>query len=176
MLIHHRAIATPPPGAPPLTLRNRIMTFLANREDHGSAVIEIALTMPLLLLMFTGITAFGLTISNYQMLLHGTLVGTQALAISRGQSLDPCATAAGALYLAVPNLSDSKLTFTFVINGTTFNGPTCSSSSTSTGAAGDMVQDGTASMTVTYPCSLQVYKANNFPNCTLTASSTELIQ
>jgi hypothetical protein len=77
------------------------------------------------------------------------------------------------------------LTFTLVINGTTYVGTkgaglTCSSTSLSSGASnvlGHAFMD-PVTVTITYPCELMTkfYGTNNYLNCTLTASMTEVVQ
>ena len=155
---------------------NRVPRWRWLRDDHGQAAVELALCLPVLLLVVTGITAFGLVLVNDQVLNNATSVGAQQLAISRGQTTDPCATLVSAVEAAAPNLKPANLTFAFVLNGVSYSGTSCSSASTSTGAAGNLVQGKSAQVTVTYPCSLAVYKANYAPNCSLQAQATELVQ
>ncbi len=139
-------------------------------------MVEMALTLPILLLVVTGITTFGVAITNYVQLTEATNVGGRALAISRNEVLDPCATAASAVQNAAPLLKAANLTYTFVLNGASFSGSTCSSSSVNSGAAGDLVQGQPATITVTYPCALKVYGVNYAPSCILMAKTTELVQ
>ena len=68
------------------------------------------------------------------------------------------------------------MTFKLVLNGNTYTGTSCSSSSSTTGAAGNLVQAKAAQVTVTYPCNLAVYGRNYFPGCTFTAQTTEIVQ
>jgi Flp pilus assembly protein TadG len=150
-------------------------TRLSSGEE-GQSLIEFALCLPVLFLLMTGIFAFGITIGNYVTLTNGTNAAAMQLGISRGQTLDPCAIVSAAVYAAAPSLKQSSLTFAYVLNGTSYSGTTCSSASTTTGAAGNLVQGKTAQVTVTYPCSLKLYNANYFPNCVLTSKTTELVQ
>ena len=136
----------------------------------------MALALPVLLLVVTGILTFGLAYNNYVELTEATNVGARALAISRGATTDPCATAAQAVIAAAPLLVAANLTFSFQLNGTSYTGSSCNSSSSTTGAAGNLVQGGNAVVTVNYPCSLAVYGANYAPNCSLQAQITELVQ
>jgi Flp pilus assembly protein TadG len=145
-------------------------------KEQGQAMVEVALVLPILLLVLTGIFALGLAFNNYLILTEATNVGARALAISRGSTTDPCATTSSAVIAAAPLLVAANLTFTFGLNGTTYSGTSCSSGSTTTGAAANLVQGGNALVTVTYPCSLAVYGANYAPSCVLQAQITELIQ
>ena len=144
--------------------------------QQAQSIVEFALTLPILLLVVTGITTFGVAITNYVQLTESTNVGGRALAISRNEVLDPCATAASAVQGAAPSLSAASLNYTFVLNGAQFKGSTCASPNTNSGPAGNLVQGQPATITVTYPCVLKVYGVNYAPNCMLTAQTTELVQ
>ena len=149
---------------------------LLHGADEASSIIELAVSLPVLLLVVTGILSFGLAINNYITLTDATNVGARQLAISRGQTTDPCALTASAVYAAAPVLKQSNFTFSFVFNGTAYSGASCSSLSTTTGAAGNLVQGGTALVTVSYPCTLKAYGANFAPTCNLQAQTAELVQ
>jgi Flp pilus assembly protein TadG len=146
------------------------------RNEEGQAMIEMALALPVLLLVLTGILTFGLAFNNYVLLTEATSIGARTLAISRGATTDPCATASSAVIAAAPLLTPASLSFSFVLNGASYTGTSCSSGSSTTGAAANLVQGANAVVTVTYPCSLAVYGANYAPHCSLQAQMTELIQ
>ena len=48
-------------------------------------MVEMALVLPVLLLVVTGILTFGLAFNNYLLLTEATSVGARTLAISRGK-------------------------------------------------------------------------------------------
>jgi Flp pilus assembly protein TadG len=146
------------------------------RNEEGQAMVEMALALPVLLLVLTGILTFGLAFNNYVLLTEATSIGARTLAISRGATTDPCATASSAVIAAAPLLTPASLSFSFVLNGASYTGTSCSSGSSTTGAAANLVQGSNAIVTVTYPCSLAVYGANYAPHCSLQAQMTELIQ
>jgi Flp pilus assembly protein TadG len=154
----------------------RTWRLFGREEDEGSSLIEFALTLPVLLLVVTGTMTFGIAMNNYLSLTQATGVGARAIAIGRGQTLDPCSTGSSAFITSAPTLNSSKLTFSYVFNGVAYSGTTCSSSSTTTGAAGNLVQGQPAVMTVTYPCSLIAYNKNFVPVCNLQAQLTEVVQ
>jgi Flp pilus assembly protein TadG len=147
-----------------------------SKEEKGQSLVEFAVCLPPMFLLITGIFVFGMFVANYVTLTNAVSVAAMQLAISRSQTLDPCATASAAVYAAAPSLNQSQLTFTFSLNGNQYSGTTCSSTSYTTGAPGNLVQGKTAQITVTYPCSLHVYNQNNFSGCTLTARTAELVQ
>jgi Flp pilus assembly protein TadG len=139
-------------------------------------MLEMALCMPVLLLVVTGIFTFGIMLDNDLILTNAVTIGAQQLAINRGQTTNPCAVVVAAVNAATPTLMHGNYGFSIVLNGTTYPGTTCSSSSTTTGAAGNMVQGTAAQVTVTYPCSMAVYGGNLAPSCSLKAQTTELVQ
>jgi Flp pilus assembly protein TadG len=168
------------PG-PVLKATSRLL-YVANnarrraRNEEGQAMVEMALALPVLLLVLTGILTFGLAFNNYVLLTEATSIGARTLAISRGATTDPCATASSAVIAAAPLLTPASLSFSFVLNGSSYTGTSCSSGSSTTGAAANLVQGANAIVTVTYPCSLAVYGANYAPHCSLQAQMTELVQ
>jgi Flp pilus assembly protein TadG len=154
--------------------------------EDGSSLIEFALCLPPLLLLMTGIFAFGIAVANYVQLTNACSAGAMQLSIMRNNltsPYDPCATAVSAVEGAAPSLTAGSMKFVVVLNGTTYptsGTPTaslsCTSTSNNAGAAANLVASKPITVTVTYPCNLTVYKANNFPSCVLTAQSSELVQ
>lgn len=180
--IHHDAVVFNPKQetrVAGLLRRVRVRTG----SETGQAIVEMALAVPILLLLVTGIATFGITFANYLSLADAVGIGGRQLAISRANTTNPCSLVASTVQAALPNgMVAGNLTFTYVLNGSTF-GPytgvaasTCSSSSNTTGAAGDLVEGKNAQVIVTYPCSLSVYGHNIAPTCNLTSQVTELVQ
>jgi Flp pilus assembly protein TadG len=158
----------------------RLLTRL-HAGSEGGALVEFALCLPALLLILTGIASFGFALNNYLELTNAVQIGGEQLAIARDNTTDPCNTIASAVYKAAPYLKQSSISLTTVIYtsstaSASYPGATCSSSSTSTGAAGNLTQGQAAQVTATYPCSLSVYGANIIPGCTLHAQITEIVQ
>jgi len=154
----------------PMTPETRVRRPWSKRvKARGQSLIEFTLVMPLLLLVTTGMVSFGLALHNDLLLTNAVNTGAQLLAFSRGQTTDPCATAATAINNAAPSLS-SGISLTFVINGTTY-----SSTTSCTSAASNMVQGATAQVTGTYPCVIAIVGAN-YPSCTLRSQVSEYIQ
>jgi Flp pilus assembly protein TadG len=149
-----------------------MMVERQSSEEEGQALLEFAVSLPILLVVVTGILAFGLVLNNYVILTNATDNGARALSISRGQTTDPCATTVNAVYTAAPILRQSGYTFAITLNGTKYTGTSCNSSA----AVANMVQGAQAQVTVTYPCSLAMYGMNAAPTCMLQAQTTEIIQ
>jgi Flp pilus assembly protein TadG len=146
-------------------------------DESGQSLVEFAMVLPAFLLVVTGIFAFGVAFTNWLVLTDATSLGGRTVSISRGNTLDPCATASNAVAGAAPGLTTSSITYTYLINGTPYTGTSCSSSSTTTGAAGNLVQGGSLVLTTSYPCQISVFGNKNLiANCTMKASVKELVQ
>ena len=158
------------------SIRERARAILSRDEDHGGSLVEFAFTLPPLLMVAVGIWVVGYAMNNDLVLTNATTVAARQLSISRGQTLDPCATAVTALTAAAPTLTASKLTYSYVFNGTSYSGTSCSSTTYTTGAPSNLVQGQMAQITVTYPCVLKGYGANYAPTCNLQAQMAELVQ
>lgn len=157
------------------SLRGAIRAAVRSHEE-GNSLVEFALVFPILMLIVTAIFTFGIAFNNYMTLTDAVGIAGRQLAISSGQTLDPCATAASAVYKAAPLLSQSNLTLSLTINGVAYSGATCASSSQSTGAPSNLQSGNDATITVTYPCNLTIWGKNYAPSCTLSSSTTEKVQ
>lgn len=159
------------------------------RGEGGQALLEFAFLLPVLLLILFGVIVFGMALNNYLELTNGATAGAQALAISRGQALDPCATVTAPFYAAAYNLTQANVKFTITISpppggsGSTYvlasdvANPTCAAPNNGSPPATDLTQGATATVKVTYPCNLNFFGFNFAPpTCTLTAQTAESIQ
>jgi Flp pilus assembly protein TadG len=158
-------------------------------DERGQALLEFAYLLPILLILLLGMIAFGITMNNYLEMTNGVTGGAQALAVSRGQTLNPCTTVSSPVFAATPNLTQGNLMFTITIgpapggSGSSFTlasntaNPTCGAANTSSAPASDLTQGAMATVKVTYPCNLKVFGVNFAPSgCTLTAQTAESIQ
>jgi len=138
----------------------------------------MALVLPILMLVLTGIFSFGIAMANYMQLTEAVDVGGRQLAISRGMGGDICAAAVTAIQNAAPSLNPANMTFTIVLNGDNVGGTTCNTAAAiaDMAAAVKATPPGSAQVTVTYPCNLAIYGRNLVPSCHLTAQTTELVQ
>lgn len=161
---------------------SRKLTQRHARGERGNALVEFAIVLPLFMLLVTGMATFGIALNQYLELNDAVAIGAQDLATQRANTTDPCAVTSGVIYNAAPFLNSANMSLTYVLDGTTY-GPykgsaanTCSSTTTGTGAAGNLLQGDPAEVKATYPCTLAVYGANILPGCTLQAEVTEIVQ
>jgi Flp pilus assembly protein TadG len=153
-----------------------VQTSIRRSEERGSSLVEMAICVPILLMLVTGITSFGIVLNNYLMLTSAVEVGGRQLAIIRGNSLDPCKDVATTIATASPLLKSANLKFTFNFNGTAYSNLTYPAGATCTAGAALVTESLPMQVLVTYPCSLSIYGKNLIPNCSLTAQVTELEQ
>jgi len=152
------------------SLGERVREHPRAGNKRGQSAVELALCLPVLLVIMTGIFTFGVALNNYLMLTNAVSVGGRLLAVSRGQTADPCATAAASVYAAAPLLHQASFSFTILLNGNSYSGATC------TAGAASLVPGATAQVTATYPCNLAVYGATYAPGCSLSATIAEVVQ
>ena len=163
-----------------LLWRSELFLQLCRGDDAGQSAVELALCLPALLMVVTGIATFGLALNNYVTLTEATSVGARQISVQRGQTGDPCALASSALQSAAPLLkytgsASTGLAMTFKVY-TTATASTTYSAMPATCSAAALTQGMPVTVTATYPCTLQVYGHNYAPSCFLTAQSTEVTQ
>jgi Flp pilus assembly protein TadG len=151
-----------------------VFASFAEKED-GGALVEMALTVPLMLALLVGMSSFGIAYKNQIVLTQATGIAAQYLAQIRTSTSDPCSDVFTALKNAAPGLTPANITLSVTMNGTT---PTQTGNSCS-GAQTDLVQGQSVTVYATYPCtlpSLQMYsqKFLGAANaCSLQAKVTE---
>jgi len=155
----------------------RLLRAVLRAGEWGSALVEFALILPMLLLLTTGVLIFGVAMNNYMQITNAVSIGARTLAVSAQITLDPCATASTAIINAAPGLTSSNLKFSYLLNGVAYSGTSCSSASVSSGAAENLSSGTTATVTATYPLNLSVFgQKYSATNAVLQATSTELVQ
>ncbi len=120
--------------------------------EEGSALVEMALVLPILVTLFTGAASFSLGLFNFQQLVNAGSTATQLLAAEQGLITDPCASAASTVTGALPGWTASNLTYTLTItdtNGTAHTfGPTAGSTFSCASGAADMAPNEPVNLTV----------------------------
>ncbi len=147
---------------------SRVRRFL-HSDSEGGALVEMAVTLPLMMFLITGLCFMGIAVDNYIILAHANDVGARYLALHRGQLSDPCASTVTTIQNAAPGLNTANLSYTFTIGGSGSLGSSCSS------AATDMVASATATVTVNYKYPLIIYGWGP-TTLTMQASTSEIIQ
>jgi Flp pilus assembly protein TadG len=141
------------------------------RGDEGQAIVEFALVLPMLLLLFTGI--FILSVVMYKQILLRTAAsqGVQVLALSQNVPgiADPCTAATTAIGHATA-LDPSKIGITY------YNGP-AGGAVIAAGSTCEGITKGTQlTVTLTYPCSFALIYNFNQICAPLSVSESEPAQ
>lgn len=151
---------------------------LGNDDSSGQALIEFALISPLILMLAVGIAVFGIGLNEDLVLTNATEVAAQYLAISRGQTNDPCLTLNDATVNAAADLTPANLTFTLSLNGVSsgsFSGQAAGGAAICASMKSDMVEGANETVTVTYPYTASFINFGT-KSYTLTASVQEVIE
>jgi len=143
------------------------------QSTRGGALVEFALTLPILLLTITGIFSFSIAIYQKLELAEAVASGGRTIALDR-QINDPCADASKSVTQAAPTLNSKNISISISLNGgTAITTQTCAG--TGGNPNPNMTQGGTASITATYPCTINAFRFT-FPGCTLTSQIVEEVQ
>ena len=124
------------------------------RGEEGAALLEFAITLPLLMTVLTGTASFSLALYLLQQIGNATSTAAQLLGAEQGLITDPCATVVTSVTKSLPNLTPAKITYTVKITNasgtaTTF-GPSTGSSFSCTAGAADMAPNEPVTVTVSY--------------------------
>jgi Flp pilus assembly protein TadG len=123
------------------------------KKEHGQAVTEFALILPVLALLLFGVIQFGIAFNNYLTVTDAVRVGARKAAVSR-QAADPTGTTISQVRSAASDLDQSKLN----ISVTT-----------------DWVQGSDVTVSATYPYSISLL-GMVVQSGQLTSSTTERIE
>ena len=132
------------------------------KGEEGAALVEIAVALPLMLLVLTGAVSFSLAFYNLQQLQNAVTAAGQALGATAGVAANPCAQVVSQVEATLPGWTAANLTYTVVITNaagsTTTYGPTAGSLSCSAAGSGGSASTAEAAgqpqtVTVSYPYS-----------------------
>jgi Flp pilus assembly protein TadG len=145
-----------------LRLAQRLMRAKGLIGEQGTSLVELAVSLPIMLMLLTGAASFSLAFYFLQQLGNATTSGVQLVAADQGLVTDPCETAATAVEGGLPNWTTSKLTFTLAWTDSSGNshtqGPTAESSSSafSCATAGNGSSDSSTAIGANTPVILTV--------------------
>lgn len=136
-------------------------------DRRGVSAIEFAIVAPVLLAIGLGMTKFGIAMSHHVMLNNAAAQGATTFAFSRGTAT-PYVTTSAAINNAAPSLAAASITKTLTVNGT--------GCATDDACKGLLAAGATARVVVSYPCDLSVMGINYKASCSLSASSSQMVQ
>ncbi len=143
------------------------------RHEHGQALLEFAMVLPLLALIVLGVVKFGALYTNYTQLIDTARSSARQFAIERGQA-DPCGDTVARLAAAAGSLATSDITADITVAGD--SSVYSYSSGNVSGSCPTLVAGGAATVHVSYPCDLEIAGINFLPSCHLSTSATERIE
>lgn len=143
-------------------------------RNEGSAIVEMAVTLPIMMAVMTGIFSFSIALYQKLQLAEAVSNAGHVLATDRGDN-DPCTTATNAIYAAAPGLAHANLTLTYTLNGHAYAAGTTSCAASGGAANSYMVANGSAQIQATYTCSLAVY-GMHYTSCSVQSQITEDVQ
>lgn len=185
-----RAAAAPQAHVEPGSPRRGFLAPLCACEE-GQSLVEFALVLPMLMVVVTGVLIFGIYETQIMSLTEGVDSAGRVVSVSAGQTVDPCNLTATTVASGSPILNPAGISYTLTLNpipgnlaanNHTYTGTgsswSCSSASSTTGAAGNLVSGGTVTVKATYTaCALKFYGNNLMPGgCSISQSITEVVQ
>jgi len=133
-------------------LARRAGCFFNRRGEQGAALLEFAVTLPLLMTVLTGTASFSLALYFLQQV--GNATSSAAMAVGGEAGLfpnnDPCAAAKSFVTQSLPNLAPANLALTLTITDTSLN------TDKYTGTGSSFSCTSAPSMEANYPVTLQV--------------------
>lgn len=148
--------------------------FARIRREDGQALVEFALVLPILLMVATGLTSFGLVFYHYITIEDAVRAGARELSLGRGNSAaapnDPCNQAINETYNSAIDAGLAKSDIHLVVNNVATSAP-CS------GIGTNWTQGNQVTVTATVPCSINIIGVNiNCPGGKITAQATDAIE
>ena len=88
----------------------RRMIELIRSDSSGSALVELAIALPVYLIIITGTVSTVMALAAYQQLAFATFAASEAIGANRGLQNDPCALASTELVSSLPTWGLSDFT------------------------------------------------------------------
>lgn len=149
--------------------------------EDGGPLVELGMVLPMMMVLVTGMCAFGLSLNNYIELTSAVGNAGQYLQQTASTTSDPCSDVATAMKNIAPNLGKNNISITLTMansGGTSTKTDTGTANSFScSGDKSYLSTGGNISVSATYPCTLAIYAlpygAQIGKSCTLSAQVTE---
>jgi Flp pilus assembly protein TadG len=152
--------------------------FDVAKDRTGAALVEFAVLMPMLLLVFMGLAQFGILFYNYIMVTNAATIGARQLSISYSDTT-PYTDTRTLVQSSAAQLSG--LTITLAVGGTTCSSDTACYSALQTANTNGQPPNTPipASVTVSYACAITLMPAswlNMTGVCPLTATIQQPVE
>lgn len=147
----------------------RLRRKLNAGDAEGNALLEMAVALPLFLMLLTGVFSFGAAYNNKMALANAVGVAGQRLQQLRTSTTNPCSDTLAALTAAAPGLTAANVVLTLTLAGA----PSSYSSGTCSGAQSYLTMGSSFTVKATYPCSLSMMGYSFGSSCLLKATVSE---
>jgi Flp pilus assembly protein TadG len=172
--------------------RTRQLKGILRSDSEGGALVEMALVVPLMLMLITGMASFGIALNRYLILSHAADIGARYIAINEGNftngtSTNPCAMAATQIQAAAVGVPAAQISYSITLTPTatgTSTTYTSSNGASGFGSGTSCATGGTANMgsgggivtvSLSHPVTpFVVFWTNR--TLSLVATTTEIIQ
>jgi Flp pilus assembly protein TadG len=149
--------------------------FANLRREDGQALVEFALVLPILLMVATGITSFGLVFYHYITIEDAVRSGARTLSLGRGNTApspnDPCTEAQNATFNSAVDAGLQRTNIHLIVNGVPMQPGSCP------GTGSNWNQGNTATVTATVPCTINIVGLNlSCPGGNITAQATDAVE
>ena len=147
------------------------------KREEGAAIVEMALMLPILMMVMMGIFILGVIFNNQIMLTYAVGNGAQYLvAQASGITADPCTATTAYIQGYTPNLVAANINITYTLGSSGTPETSCTLATLQGLAQGQPV-----TVSATYPCNFTIFglnvtaanvSAGNPTGCQLSASNT----
>lgn len=141
------------------------------RREDGQALVEFALVLPILLMVATAITSFGLTFYRYITLTDAVRTGARALSLGRGLA-DACTPATDKTVQSAVDVNLQASDITIKIG----TDPVLQMPQSCAGTGSQWVQGNQATVSASIHYSLDIFGVITIKDGTLKASATDAIE
>jgi len=150
--------------------------------EGGTALVELAITLPIMLMLLTGAASFALALYSMQQLGYATAGAAQAEAAAQGVTSNPCTDIVTYITTSLPNWTATKFSYSISVkdsSGTAHLFPTTAGTMdsgtafTCSSLASDLGPGEPVTVTVSYSYTwLPIYGFS--PSSALTSTNTEM--
>lgn len=155
------------------SLVSRVRELLVS-DSEGGAIVEIAVTLPLVMLVMTGIFSFSMALYQKVQLAEAVSNAGHYLAVARGDH-DPCANAVADVSAGAPGLTANPIVVTLTLNGTALPQSCPGTKATDPSPNFASAQGQRVTVGATYSTSLGVYQSQ-YSTITLASQISEVVQ
>jgi len=160
----------------------RLLRAWLHNGDGGQSMVEVALLLPIVMMMLTGIFSVGVAYVNLGSLQTGVNLGASDLAGLYSVTSDPCADTFAIIASGAQSFNPAKITVTYYLNAPTSAAATGTKEGPFTGSSANscssiaLTERSYFSIYALYPCNIGMYGISFSSSCELPASGGGYVQ